>query len=151
LLDEGIRHDAADAALININDCTFAAKVARLINTSIESDWFRGVFQSADRCIRLGKNANRENVIETDFIEDEEKNMHQVYLKTNWQVEELLKKGELEMALRELAKLTAPLNYYFEKILVMHQDERIKANRLAFLRTLARMYQTIANFSKLAI
>ena len=151
LLESGIRHDVTDAVLTNLNDPFWAAQVAKLLQRNYQSDWFKGVFQSADRCFRLGKKATRSNVIEADFIEPQEKQAFDVYLKVNWQVEEFLKKNELEPALREIVRLTPVLEEYFDKVMVMHDDERLRTNRLAFLKTLEKLYLQLADFSKLAI
>jgi glycyl-tRNA synthetase beta chain len=38
---------------------------------------------------------------------------------------------------------------FFDKVMVMVDDERIRANRLALLQTLLREFSTVADFSEI--
>jgi glycyl-tRNA synthetase beta chain len=42
-----------------------------------------------------------------------------------------------------------PVDRFFDKVMVMVEDERIRANRLALLRTVLREFSTIADFSEI--
>ena len=84
-------------------------------------------------------------------MEDEEKKLYELYMKVNWDVGELINNAEYEKVLKQLTELTDPLERFFEKILVMHQDERIKTNRLALLRSLSKVYIQVADFSKIVV
>ncbi|MCX5726650.1 MAG: glycine--tRNA ligase subunit beta, partial [Candidatus Saganbacteria bacterium] len=70
-------------------------------------------------------------------------------LKTNWAVGEALRGGEWEKAMKELSKLTKPVDEFFQKVLVMHEDEKIKINRLALLKCMEKMYLGVADFPKI--
>jgi len=48
------------------------------------------------------------------------------------------------------SSLTGPINYFFDRILVMDKREEIKQNRLALLKELGKTVSTIADFSKLS-
>jgi len=53
-------------------------------------------------------------------------------------------------ALRALASLKAPVDAFFDKVMVMDKDPRVRANRIGFLGTLHRTMNRIADLSKLA-
>jgi glycyl-tRNA synthetase beta chain len=53
-------------------------------------------------------------------------------------------------ALTEIATLRGPVDAFFDKVMVMAEDERVKTNRLALLSGIARMIGTIADFAKIA-
>jgi glycyl-tRNA synthetase beta chain len=53
-------------------------------------------------------------------------------------------------ALTEIATLRGPVDTFFDKVMVMAEDERIKTNRLALLTAMARMFGRIADFSRVA-
>jgi glycyl-tRNA synthetase beta chain len=38
---------------------------------------------------------------------------------------------------------------FFDKVMVMVEDEKVRANRLALLRTLSKEFSTIADFSEI--
>jgi glycyl-tRNA synthetase beta chain len=52
-------------------------------------------------------------------------------------------------ALLMLSTLREPVDRFFDKVMVMVDDERIRANRLALLRTLLNEFSTIADFSEI--
>jgi glycyl-tRNA synthetase beta chain len=148
LKEEGIRYDLAEAALHEFNDIWAAQKTARALQRHCHAHWFKGLVESADRIHRLAASATRENVLEHDFACDAEKQMFEAYLKVNWETGEKIKKGEYEAALLELAKFTPYVEKFFVDVLVMHEDEKVKTNRLALLKTLEKMYFEFADFSQ---
>lgn len=52
-------------------------------------------------------------------------------------------------ALEELASLTEPINVFFDKVLVMDKDEKVRENRLGLLRGIWECALFAADFSKL--
>ena len=52
-------------------------------------------------------------------------------------------------ALQELSKLRPWIDHFFEKIMVMVEDERVRSNQLALLRDLLREFSSIADFSEI--
>jgi glycyl-tRNA synthetase beta chain len=60
--------------------------------------------------------------------------------------------GELEYthALKALASLKAPVDAFFDKVMVMDKDARVRDNRIGFLGTLHGTMNRIADLSKLA-
>jgi len=80
----------------------------------------------------------------------EEKNLA-AYVEVNGPlVEEHRKKKEYPEALTLLSKAREPVDAFFDKVMVMVDDERVRGNRLALLRTLLREFSTIADFSEIA-
>ncbi len=52
-------------------------------------------------------------------------------------------------ALIQLSTLRPDIDLFFDKVMVMVDDERVRANRLALLQTLLREFSTIADFSEI--
>jgi glycyl-tRNA synthetase beta chain len=79
----------------------------------------------------------------------EEKNLA-AYVDVNGpRVEAHRKKKEYGDALRLLSTARQPVDAFFDKVMVMVEDEKLRANRLALLRTLLREFSTIADFSEI--
>jgi glycyl-tRNA synthetase beta chain len=79
----------------------------------------------------------------------EEKNLAS-YLEVNGpRVDALRKKKEYSDALMLLSTARKPVDAFFDKVMVMVEDERLRANRLALLRTLLKEFSTIADFSEI--
>ena len=54
------------------------------------------------------------------------------------------------LALTEIASLRAPVDTFFDKVMVMSDDERVRRNRLALLTLIARLFGGIADFGRLS-
>ncbi|MRR13359.1 glycine--tRNA ligase subunit beta, partial [bacterium] len=57
---------------------------------------------------------------------------------------------DYEAALAALAELRAPVDAFFEKVLVMDPDPDVRRNRLALLNRLGGLFADFADFGKLA-
>ncbi|AMV71401.1 glycine--tRNA ligase subunit beta [Desulfuromonas carbonis] len=58
--------------------------------------------------------------------------------------------GDYPAALRTIAGLRAPVDAFFDGVMVMAKDEKVKENRLALLTGVARLFEGIADFSRIA-
>jgi glycyl-tRNA synthetase beta chain len=61
----------------------------------------------------------------------------------------LQKEAKYGDALLLLSAARGPVDAFFDKVMVMVDDERVRANRLALLRTLLKEFSTIADFSEI--
>ena len=64
-------------------------------------------------------------------------------------VSELSKKHQYSAALAEIAKLRPALDTFFDKVMVMVEDEKVRGNRLALVKRLLDDFSTIADFSEI--
>ena len=65
------------------------------------------------------------------------------------EVEKLRASRNYEAALLEIAKLRPAIDKFFDKVMVMVEDDSLRANRLALLQTLVKEFSTIADFSEI--
>ena len=65
------------------------------------------------------------------------------------QVRELREQGNYGRALVQISRLRQPVDAFFDKVMVMVDDERVRANRLALLQSLLNEFSTIADFSEI--
>jgi glycyl-tRNA synthetase beta chain len=64
-------------------------------------------------------------------------------------VAQLSTQRNYEQALLEVSRLRPAIDNFFDKVMVMVEDQRVRANRLALLQTLLREFSTIADFSEI--
>ncbi|MCU1284333.1 MAG: glycyl-tRNA synthetase beta chain [Acidobacteriales bacterium] len=64
-------------------------------------------------------------------------------------VAELRHKHQYVAALAEIAQLRPALDTFFEKVMVMVEDEKLRSNRLALLQKMLNNFSTIADFSEI--
>jgi glycyl-tRNA synthetase beta chain len=80
----------------------------------------------------------------------EEKSLASAYALIKGHLEGAFDRGDYTGALKSLASLRAPVDAFFDKVMVMDQDPRVRANRIGFLGTLHGTMNRIADLSKLA-
>ncbi len=64
-------------------------------------------------------------------------------------VRELREEKNYAAALEQISQLRQPVDAFFDKVMVMVDDERVRANRLALLQNLLNEFSTIADFSEI--
>jgi glycyl-tRNA synthetase beta chain len=84
------------------------------------------------------------------FSQPEEKALADAFAEILPRFEEVYKAGDYTEALKSLATLKAPVDAFFDKVLVMDPDEQVRRNRIGFLGRLHATMNRIADLSKLA-
>jgi glycyl-tRNA synthetase beta chain len=64
-------------------------------------------------------------------------------------IEEQRRQKKYLDALLLLSTAREPVDKFFDKVMVMVEDEKVRANRLALLRTLLKEFSTVADFSEI--
>ena len=80
---------------------------------------------------------------------EEEKNLIRYLEQTGATVEQHRRNKEYLPALQLLSTAREPVDRFFDKVMVMVEDQQVRANRLALLRTLLREFSTIADFAEI--
>ena len=65
-------------------------------------------------------------------------------------VSRALEADDYPAALAELASLRKPVDLFFERIMVMDEDEALRANRLRLLNRFVAVFENVADFGKMA-
>jgi glycyl-tRNA synthetase beta chain len=116
---------------------------------------FQAIGAAGKRMRNILRQAQEKNIVPATQFEyladaaDEEKALMAYLERSAGKIEEHRTKKEYLDALLLLSTIREPLDRFFEKVMVMVENERIRANRLALLRTLLREFSTIADFSEI--
>ncbi len=89
----------------------------------------------------------RENLL----LKEEERKLHSLYQQIRGKVKDLLSKENYKEAYAELSCLKNPIHNFFEEILVMSEDKKLKCNRLALLKEIGDSFNSIADFTQLQV
>jgi glycyl-tRNA synthetase beta chain len=84
-----------------------------------------------------------------DLVEPAEQALGSRVAETRTKVESLRKEKQEKQALVHIAQLRPVVDTFFDKVMVMVDDEKLRANRLALLSTMQRSFSTIADFSEI--
>jgi glycyl-tRNA synthetase beta chain len=75
----------------------------------------------------------------------------ELYAQARRVLEETKGSTDYEMVLRRTAELRPAVDTFFDKVLVMAEDERVRRNRLTFLAWLLRAFTRVADFSEIVV
>ncbi|HEY1290901.1 MAG TPA: glycine--tRNA ligase subunit beta, partial [Burkholderiales bacterium] len=104
---------------------------------------------------RIGNILKQAKAVPADFdaglmVLPEEKSLASAFGKLRPGVDKAYSSLDYTGALKALAALKAPVDAFFDKVMVMDKDARVRDNRIGFLGTLHGTMNRIADLSKLA-
>ncbi len=84
------------------------------------------------------------------FEEDAERDLHAAMASLENRVATEIERGQYAVALTRLATLREPVDRFFDDVMVMTDDTKLRNNRLALLQALHRLFSLTADFSRLS-
>lgn len=154
MLDQKIRYDVIDAVLTeernnNLYDLYLRAQA---LNEYVAGDEAADVIQAATRVNNLSSKAEAEVPINDGlFNEQAEKDLYAVVKKLDTGMIPLIVRCDYKGALNILSELNAPVNKFFDDVMVMDKDEAIKNNRLSLLCLVKDLVNSVGDLSKLVM
>ncbi len=92
-----------------------------------------------------------DNALQDELFEaDCERKLAAAVVEARQQVSEQVGRSDYGAALQTIARLREPVDAFFDGVMVMAEDEKIKANRLALLTQVAALFADIADFTRIA-
>jgi glycyl-tRNA synthetase beta chain len=152
----GYPYDVVKAVLgADAEDVVDAVQRAEAVKQVLHMPEFQAIGAACKRIRNILKQAEEKGIAsEAMFAElpdsaPEEKKLA-AYVEINGpKVEALRKKNAYGDALMLLSTAREPVDAFFDKVMVMVEDAKLRANRLALLRTLLKEFSTIADFSEI--
>ena len=146
---EQIRYDAADAVLGDVDDIYNVLLRARAVTAFTGQKDAAQSMQAFVRVANIARKSAAETIYPERFHMAEEMALYQAYTSTKSAVESLVSGEDFEGAIDALTELAAPIDAFFDNVMVMDKDEAIKDNRLALLRGVDGIICEVADFTKL--
>jgi glycyl-tRNA synthetase beta chain len=151
LLGNDFPGDAVDASVsADFDDLVdVKARIAALAEFETRPDFepLAVAFKRVGNIIKGGTDAP---VDPARFEDTAENALYEAFSTVKASVEARVAAGAWLEALTEIATLRGPVDAFFDGVMVMAEDERVRMNRLALLTAIARMFGRIADFSKIA-
>ena len=110
------------------------------------------IFKRASNILNQAKKQklNISDVVKTDLLKEEpEQNLYSQYVAIDKQLEELLSKKDYANAINKLNDVKPYLDNFFEKVMVMCEDENIKINRISLINYITEKFNSFVNLSSL--
>jgi glycyl-tRNA synthetase beta chain len=115
---------------------------------------FQSIGAACKRMRNILRQAEEKGIAPAPAIEalsgsaQEEKDLIAFLQREGAKVEQQRRNKHYLEALKVLSGAREPVDKFFDKVMVMVEDEALRANRLALLRTLLKEFSTIADFSE---
>jgi glycyl-tRNA synthetase beta chain len=153
---KGYSYDVVNAVLaVGGDDVVDVLSRAEAVKQVMHLPEFQAIGAACKRIRNILRQAEEKNIkfsAEFEYLPDaaEEEKALMAHLESRTaKIEEHRSKKEYLEALLLLSEIREPLDRFFDKVMVMVDDERVRANRLALLRTLLRRFSSIADFSEI--
>jgi glycyl-tRNA synthetase beta chain len=97
-----------------------------------------------------GKVDKGQGAVKQELLKDAaELQLHTVAQRIGEEATRLKKEKKYRKALEKISELRPSVDFFFDKVLVMVEDEEVRRNRIALLGTLLKEFSNIADFSEL--
>jgi glycyl-tRNA synthetase beta chain len=154
----GYAYDVVKAVLgADSDDVVDALARAEAVKRVLHMPEFQAIGAACKRMRNILRQADEKGIAPAANAEplpdsaQEEKDLFTYLQLSGGNVEDYRKKKEYLPALQLLASAREPVDKFFDKVMVMVEDQRVRANRLALLRMLLKEFSTIADFSEIVI
>jgi glycyl-tRNA synthetase beta chain len=148
----GYAYDEIEAALAvgasNLPD--LRARVDALHKVR-ETPGFLNVVLAAKRIANIVKDAEERPFDEARLVEPAEKGLGAAFTKLRTEIETAAAAGDYEGCLRRVADLAPVLDRFFVEVMVMTEDEAVRANRLALLQAIGKAVSKTAKLTEMVV
>lgn len=152
LADAGIRYDVVDAVFVTVDDIYGVFLRANAVNEAVKQDMEKTI-QAFVRTGNIARKAEDvQAAVEADLLAEQvEKDLCKAYEAAAVEVEKEIAAQDYAGAIATLSQLAAPIDAFFDGVMVMDKDEKIKNNRLGLLKLVDNLICQVADFSKIVL
>lgn len=152
LADAGIRYDVVDAVFVTVDDIYGVFLRAQAVNEAVKQDMEKTI-QAFVRTGNIARKAEDvQAAVETGLLAEQvEKDLYKAYEEAASKVEKEVAAQDYAGAIATLSQLAAPIDAFFDGVMVMDKDEKIKNNRLGLLKLVDNLICQVADFSKIVL
>ncbi|MDR3136035.1 MAG: glycine--tRNA ligase subunit beta [Coriobacteriales bacterium] len=150
--ERGLKADTVAAVLATgtVEPAELLARAAALDEArSAQSPVFADLYSAYTRANNL-RQPNLVASLDAQLFGAAESRLDQAITQVGEGVAAALAAGKYDFALSFLAGLKAPLDDFFDAVMIMDADERLRANRLLLLNRFVDVFAYVADFSQLA-
>lgn len=152
LADAGIRYDVVDAVFVTVDDIYGVFLRAQAVNEAVKQDMEKNI-QAFVRTGNIARKAEDvQAAVEAGLLAEQvEKDLYKAYEDASDKAEKEIAAQDYAGAIATLSQLAAPIDAFFDGVMVMDKDEKIKNNRLGLLKLVDNLICQVADFSKIVL
>ena len=152
VLDEaGVRYDVADAVLGDVDDICVVYHRAEAVQKALSAGTLDAPVQALTRAGNLAQKTERAEFDAAAFAVPEEKSLAEAYAAAKEKTETCVRADDFAGAIAALSEMEKPINAFFDAVMVMDKDAKVRENRLGLLASIDALAKKVADFSKLVL
>ncbi|NTW06725.1 MAG: glycine--tRNA ligase subunit beta [Syntrophaceae bacterium] len=150
LIAQGYSYDTVEAVLAGgLNDLVVTSEKIKALQAFRTNPEFEPISIAFKRVDNILKDFSNPKVDAKLFATDAERNLYSAAKEIEKQIVDGIEKNDFNLALKEMARLRPPVDAFFDSVMVMDKDEKVKFNRLSLLSEISATFHKIADFSKI--
>ncbi len=149
VLGDTVRYDVADAVLADVDDPFRVTLRASAVADFVKREDAAKLVQAFVRTGNIAKQAVDTAMDPAVFQTDAEKDLYRVYGEVKTAVKGAVEKQDFAGAIEEMVQLAAPIDEFFDSVMVMDKDEKIRNSRLGLMKSIQILLLEAADFGKL--
>ncbi len=151
-MTEKFNYDEIDAVIdIDFDDIYRSYKKIEALHKMKKDEIFINLITPFKRIANITKDWDETIVVPEYFSTNEEKDLYKYFNEINENFQKEIKNENFINALKELTKLKEPIDNFFDNVLVMEKDEKLKKNRLSLLKTIYNSFISVGDLKKLQV
>ncbi|MCX5870773.1 MAG: glycine--tRNA ligase subunit beta [Deltaproteobacteria bacterium] len=148
----GVDQEAVEAVTsLDFDDANDCKKKIDALAAIRDEESFAVLAAAFKRIRNIIKEHQGREVVSALLVEEAEQNLAEVYSNVSTAVQPLLAQKEYGQALAVMLALKEPVDLFFESVMVMADDEKIRGNRLNLLTAIAQLFLQIGDISKMTV
>ncbi len=148
----GYRYDLVKASLApGIENIYHSYLRLKALDGLKDSPQFEPMILIAKRVNNILRGQPRYKVNESLLLDKQERELHTMFSIIRNNTLPLIMSGDFAQAQRMIFRLRSAINSFFDNVLVMADDNRLKRNRLAILQEISKLMGKIAEYSRIVI
>lgn len=150
LVTRGLSPDVVEAVLtVSFEDLVDVEERAQALYELKKEPDFEPLAVAFKRVVNISK-SHLPGKVDPDWFENPvEERLLDAYETIGKTAKEKIARKAYTSALKELSLLRGPVDEFFDGVMVMAEDEKIKGNRLSLLASIAQLFFAIGDFSKI--
>jgi len=150
--NQGYRYDLVKASLApGIDNVYHSYLRLKALDSLKESPQFEPMIKIAKRVNNILRDQPRYKVNEELLMEKQERELHTTFSIIRDNILPLIAIGDFAKAQRMIFRMKSSINDFFDHVLVMAEDKKLRRNRLALLQEISQLFRMIADYSLVVI
>jgi glycyl-tRNA synthetase beta chain len=150
LLSRALSADSVEAALSSgCDDLVDLLERSQAVHDLKKETEFEPLAVAFKRVVNISRSHAPGPINPQLFESPVEHELYESYLSVSQKALEMITRKNYPLALKELTSLRNPVDKFFEGVMVMAPDEKIRSNRLSLLGNIAGLFFRIGDFSKI--